>query len=44
MKYFKKIILPYVNEKRKELQLSSDHPALVIFDNSKAQITLSEVL
>ena len=39
--YFEKIILPYVNEKRKELQLSSDHPALLIFDNFKAQTTSS---
>ena len=39
--YFDKIILPYVNEKRKELKLSSDHPALLIFDNFKAQKTSS---
>jgi len=36
--YFEKIILPYV---RKELKLSSDHPALRIFDNFKAQTTSS---
>jgi len=39
--YFEKIILPYVNEKRKELKLSIDHPALLIFDNFKAQTTSS---
>ena len=27
--------------KEEKLQLSSDHPALVIFDNSKAQTTFS---
>ena len=36
--YFEKIILPYVNEKRKELKLLSDHPTLLIF---KAQTTSS---
>ena len=39
--YFEKIIFPYVNEKRKELKLSSDHPALLIFDNFNAQTTSS---
>ena len=37
--YINKILLPYVKEKRKELKLSIDHPALVLFDNFKAQCT-----
>ena len=38
-KYFLKIILPYIVKKREELHLPQDHPALVIFDNFKAQFT-----
>ena len=34
-----KILFPYVNEKRKELRLQSDYPALVIFDKFKGQGT-----
>ena len=30
--YIEKILLPYVSRKRKELKLSPDYPALVIFD------------
>ena len=37
--YVENIILAYVNDKRKELNLSNDHPALLIFDNFKAQTT-----
>ena len=39
--YVEKIILPYVNDKRKELKLPHDQPALLIFDNFKAQTTSS---
>ena len=39
--YFTEIILPYVNEKKRILKLSSDQPALLIFDNFKAQCTPS---
>jgi len=35
------IIIPYVNEKRKDLKLAHDHRALVIFDNFRAQCTSS---
>lgn len=31
--YIEKILLPYVSEKRKELKLAGDYPALVIFDH-----------
>ena len=31
----------YVDEKRKDLKLLNDYPALVIFDNFKAQCTSS---
>ena len=39
--YFTEIILPYVNKKRRILKLSSEQPALLIFDNFKAQCTPS---
>ena len=32
-------MLPYVKQKREELELPSDHPALVVFDRFKAQCT-----
>ena len=32
-------ILPYINMKRKEMKLLSKHPALLLFDNFKAQCT-----
>ncbi len=32
IEYIKRIIIPYVDEKRNELKLESDHPALVMFD------------
>ena len=37
--YIEDIILPYVNEKRRQLHLEDDHPALVIFDVFKGQCT-----
>lgn len=37
--YIELIIVPYVDHKRKELKLSSDHPALAIFDVFKGQQT-----
>ena len=33
--YVHKVILPYIANKKKELKLSLDHPALLIFDNLK---------
>ena len=39
--YVEMIIIPYVDEKRKDLKLAHDYPALVIFDNFKAQCTYS---
>ena len=43
VQYIKHILLPYLNNKRCCLQLEPDYPALVIFDNFKAQVT-EEVL
>ena len=37
--YIKKILLPYVRDKRKELKLIADYPALVIFDKFTGQGT-----
>ena len=37
--YLVKLVIPYVNERRKELKLSADHPALAIFDVFKGQCT-----
>ena len=37
--YIECIIIPYVDHKRKELELSSDQPALAIFDVFKGQQT-----
>ena len=37
--YINKIIIPYVQQKRKELKLSSDQPALALFDVFKGQQT-----
>ena len=34
-----KILIPYINKKRDELKLSSDHYALVIYDKFKGQCT-----
>ena len=41
--YIEKILLPYMERKRQELQLASSYPALVIFGNFKAQCT-AEIL
>jgi len=37
--YINEIILPYIRTKRKELKLEANQPALLIFDNFKAQCT-----
>ena len=37
IQYIERILLPYVKIKRRELQLSLKHPALVTFDNFSAQ-------
>ena len=37
--YVEHILLPYIEEKRKSLNLANDFPALVLFDNFKAQCT-----
>ena len=37
--YFEKVIFPYLQEKKAELKLEPDHPALLLFDNFKAQCT-----
>ena len=37
--YIDGIILPYINMKRREMKLPSKHPALLLFDNFKAQCT-----
>ena len=37
--YINEIILPYIDMKRKEMKLPSNHPALLLFDNFKAQCT-----
>ena len=39
MDYIKKIIVPFMVEKRKVLKLPSDHPGLVVFDVFKGQCT-----
>ena len=39
--YFNKIIFPYIQEKKIALKLSNEQPALLIFDNFKAQCTSS---
>ena len=41
IEYINDIILPYINKKRSELKLSKEQPALLIFDNFKAQCTAS---
>ena len=37
--YIDNILLPYIKEKRRNLNLADDYPALVLFDNFKAQCT-----
>ena len=39
MDYLSSVLLPYIQQKRKELKLKNDYPALVIFDRFKAQCT-----
>ena len=39
MEYIEKIIIPYKDSKRKELKVSSDQPALAIYDVFKGQQT-----
>ncbi len=39
MDYLGSVLLPYIQQTRKELKLKSDFPALVIFDRFKAQCT-----
>ena len=39
LQYLSKIILPFIEQKRKELGLSASHPALVLFDHFKGQTT-----
>ena len=39
MKEYIKVILPYVQSKCAELSVSSDHPALAVYDVFKAQLT-----
>ena len=39
VQYVKEILLPYLANERSCRQLQPDYPALVIFDNFKAQIT-----
>ena len=38
--YINKVILPYICNKRKDLKLPIDLPAVLIFDNFKGQCTL----
>ena len=35
--YAQKLLDPYIAKKREELDLTSDHPAVVIFDNKSMQ-------
>ena len=37
--YIEHIILPYIHGKRKQLKLADDYPALLTFENFKAQCT-----
>ena len=39
--YLVKVLIPYIQEKRKNLQLSTDYPALMLFDNFNGQCTES---
>ena len=42
--YIKKIIVPFVNSKRKQLSLNGDHRALAIVDRFKGQCIVSDLL
>ena len=37
--YVQKTLLPYVERKRRKLKVAEDYPALVLFENFKAQCT-----
>ena len=37
--YITKIIMPYIAETKKKFNIPLDHPALLLFDNFKAQCT-----
>ena len=37
--YIQHVLLPYIDEKRKNLKLANDYPALVTYDNFKGQCT-----
>ena len=37
--YLKEVIIPYVERKRKDLQLTSNHPALALLDEGASQIS-----
>ena len=39
VEYIDKIIVPYVDRKRVDLDQSDDYPAVAIFDNFKGQLT-----
>ena len=39
LEYVNEILIPYVTDKRKELKLAMDYPALVLFDTFKGQCT-----
>ena len=39
IEYIHVILIPYVTEKRKELKLAPDHPALALYDTFKGQCT-----
>ena len=41
VRYFEKIIVPFLNQKRTQLNLPMSHPALAIFDCFKGQTTPS---
>ena len=43
IQYISNVLLPYVERKRHELHLSSEYPALVIYDKFKAQCTDSVI-
>ena len=39
LRYFDKVLIPYIDEVRREDNLASTQPALVIFDHFKGQVT-----
>ena len=40
VEYINEVIVPYVDRKRDDLDLSCDHPAVAIFDHFKGQLTV----